>query len=125
MLDHFLLELLVAREGEHALGQARASLRALNGVIKQRQYLGIVGHALAQQLEAAEHRHQQVVKIVCDAAGELADRFHLLRLEQDLTCLFEFLLGVPTLGDVARDLGVSDNVTATSANGIDDDCAQN
>ena len=39
-------------------------------------------HVLAQQLEIAEHRHQQVVEVVRHAAGELADHLHLLRLAQ-------------------------------------------
>ena len=39
---------------------------------------------MAQQQEIAEadHRGQQVVEIVRDAAGELADRLHLLRLRE-------------------------------------------
>ena len=46
--------------------------------------LGSSRQALLQQLEAAEHRHEQVVEVVGDPAGELADGLHLLRLEQAL-----------------------------------------
>jgi hypothetical protein len=81
-VDRFLIEFLVSREREHALGQGLASLRALHGVFKQRRAFGVVGQALAQKLETAEHRGQQVVEIMGDAAGELADRFHLLRLTE-------------------------------------------
>ena len=48
----------------------------------------IVGDALAQQIEVAHHRHQQIVEIVRDPAGELADGLHLLRLPQLLLGLF-------------------------------------
>ena len=47
------------------------------------------------QVAVAENRGQQVVEVVRDAAGELADRLHLLRLAQ---LLFE----PAPLGDVAR-----------------------
>ena len=34
------------------------------------------------KFEAAEDRHEQIVEVMRNAAGELADRFHLLRLEK-------------------------------------------
>ena len=37
---------------------------------------------LAQEVEVAEHGHQQIVEVMCHTAGELADHLHLLRLEQ-------------------------------------------
>ena len=40
--------------------------------------LGSGGRRLLQQLQAAEHRHQEVVEVVCDAAGQLADGVQLL-----------------------------------------------
>ena len=54
-----------------------------------------VGHVVEHQVAVAENRRQQVVEVVRDAAGELADRLHLLRLAQ---LLFE----LAALGDVAR-----------------------
>ncbi len=36
-IDRVVLELLAAGEGKHALGQRRAALRALHGVVEQRQ----------------------------------------------------------------------------------------
>ena len=120
-VDRLLLQVLAPREGEHALGQRRAALRALHGVVEQRHQLGIVRQPLAHQLEAAEHRHQQIVEVVRDAAGELADRIHLLRLEQRLAGLLEPLLRLAALGDVARDLGEADDLAAIVADGIDDD----
>jgi hypothetical protein len=42
-----------------------------------------------------------------DSACELTNRLQFLRLERKLTRLFEFLLGLFALGDVACDLGVA------------------
>jgi len=42
----------------------------------------------AQQIEVTHHRHQQVVEIVRDTAGKLADGLHLLGLAQLLLRLF-------------------------------------
>ena len=54
----------------------------------------IVGQPLPQEAEVPEHRHQKVVEIVRDAAGELSDGFHLLRLPELIlydASLFHFL----------------------------------
>ncbi len=56
--------------------------RALQRAVDQAMQARIVRDALAQQIEIAHHRHQQIVEIMRDAAGELADGFHLLRLPQ-------------------------------------------
>ena len=102
------IEFLAARKGEHALRQRRAALRAADGIVDQASDWGHRAHALASEFEAAEDRHQQVVEIVRDAAGELADGIHLLRLEQRLARLLQRALRLPPLGDVARDLGEAD-----------------
>ena len=47
-----------------------------------------------EQVEDAEHDGEQVVEIVGDAAGQLADRLHLLRLEQGGARLLQRLLRV-------------------------------
>ena len=49
-----------------------------------------------QQLGVAEDRGQEIVEVVGDAAGELADRIHLLRLDQ---LRFE----LPAFGDIDAD----------------------
>ena len=54
------------------------------------------GDAALEQLQIADHDAEQIVEVVRDAAGELADRFHLLRLQQPR---FEALL----LGQVVDD----------------------
>ena len=54
----------------------------------------MIGGDLAErQLGVAGNRRQRVVEIVGDAAGEPADRFHLLRLPQ-------LILEQPAVGDV-------------------------
>ena len=83
--------------------------------------LRVVGQALAHQFETAEHRHEQIVEVVGDAAGQLSDRIHLLGLEQCLAGLFELLLRFLALGDVAGDLGEAQNGPVAVADGIDDD----
>ncbi len=81
-------QILLPRERQQALGQRGAALGALHRALDQAVQPRIVGDALAQQIEIAHHRHQEIVEIMRDAAGELADRLHLLRLPQLLLCLF-------------------------------------
>src|SRR5262249_44849686 len=54
-----------------------------------------------QQLEIATDHGQQIVEVVGDAAGQLADRLHLLRLAEMLLGGGELRLGAPARGDVA------------------------
>ena len=51
-----------------------------------------------QEFQRADDAGQEVVEVVRDAAGELADRFHLLRLAQGL-------FGLLALGNRLRDAG--------------------
>src|SRR5690606_8124366 len=57
-------------------------LRALHRTVDQADGSGILRNVLAQELQIAEDRHQKVVEVVSDPAGELADRLHLLSLAQ-------------------------------------------
>ncbi len=70
---------------------------------------------LRGHLGGAEDGDQQVVEVVCDAAGELADRFELLRLPQLMLEIVAMLLLEPALGHVLerpdeapRTVGVGD-----------------
>ena len=56
-----------------------------------------------------------------DAAGELAERFHLLRLHQLFVGLLQRLLREPALGDVTGDFGKADQGPIFFADGIDYD----
>ncbi len=72
---------LRAREGQQAAGQRRGAGRAFHGV-------GKVGHHLAPrtvqpapgEVDPADHHREHIVEVMGDAAGQLADRFHLLHL---------------------------------------------
>src|SRR5262249_34395299 len=63
-----------------------------------------IGESTAQKLRVAADDHQQIVEVVGNAARQLAERFHLLRLRQLLLRALERCLGLPSLGDVARDV---------------------
>ena len=79
------VERLSAREGEQAVRQRRGALRrALRGgdVALEFTVAAALVDAAPQQLEAAGDAGQQVVEVVCQPAGQLAHRFHLLRLPQ-------------------------------------------
>ena len=87
-IDRHRAQILLPRERQQPLRQRRAALGALQRAVDQPVQPRIVGDALAQQIEIAHHRHQQIVEVVRDAAGELADGLHLLRLPQLLLRLF-------------------------------------
>ena len=87
------LQGLLAREGQqlaHEIGGAVGVLLDLHDVGEGRVARP---EPHQQQIAEADHRRQQVVEIVRDAAGELSDRLHLLRLR-------ELHLEVLLLGDV-------------------------
>ena len=92
-IDGFGIERLAPREGEEPFGQDCRALRAPHRRIGQPdeialRLLHLVGFAPAQGVEIALNDHQQVIEVVGDAAGQLADRLHLLRLAQRLLGLF-------------------------------------
>ena len=79
-LQHLRAQRLLAREGEQLAGQAGGAVRI------RLDLLDVVIVAVARrvahqhQVAMADDRGQDVVEIVRDAAGELADRLHLGRL---------------------------------------------
>ena len=75
-------ELLAPGEGEQPPDQLRALLGGAAGHAEDPALLLVERQPPLDQVEAAEHRGEQIVEIVRDAAGELADRVHLARLEQ-------------------------------------------
>jgi hypothetical protein len=89
------LEHLPAREGEQFLGQLGGPPRRTLDDLQLLAHAFRRGQALTQQLARALDRHQQVVEVVSDAPGELAERLELLRLEQAL-------LELSPLGQVAH-----------------------
>ena len=100
-IDRHRAQILLTRERQQTLGQRRAALGALHGAVDQPMQPRIVRHALAQQIEIAHHGHQQIVEVMRDAAGELADGLHLLRLAQ---LLLRLLAGGDFLHQIGRAL---------------------
>ncbi len=94
-VDRLEVERLLPGEGQQPLGQRGCALGGSHGgadVALQLQRLVALMAAL-HQVEAADDAGQQVVEVVGNAAGQLADRFHLLRLAQGF-------FGAAALGDL-------------------------
>ena len=66
-----------------------------------------------QHFQIADDRSQQIVEVMRDAAGQLADRLHLLGLAK-------LLFGCLPLGQIARDLGKADQLAGAVMDRIDD-----
>ena len=88
-LDRLRRQRLAAGEGEQPLGQgggafrARAAPRRSGGPCR-----AAPPTRSAQPFEIAQDHLKQIVEVVRHAAGELADRLHLLRLAQRFLSLF-------------------------------------
>ena len=73
---------LAARKGQelpHQRGRAVGVLLDLIDVLKRRVGRPVIGE---QQIGIADDRGQDIVEIMCHAAGKLSDRLHLLRLRE-------------------------------------------
>ena len=90
---------LAAGEGEQPPDQLRALLGRAAGHADDLPVLLLERQPALDQAEAAEHGGEQVVEIVRDAAGQLADRVHLAGLEQ-------LLLEVLAVGHVEQGAGI-------------------
>ena len=77
-------------------GQLGAAIRGLADQPGDRGKLRLVGNGVGQDIDRAGDDGEHVVEVVRDAAGELADRLHLLRLPQ-------LLFGRELLRDVAQE----------------------
>ena len=94
-IDDLRLQHLPAAEGEQLAGERRGALARRLNLLEVRAQPIALRDLVEHQRAVAEDGGQQIVEIVRDAAGELPDRLHLLRLAQ-------LLLEPPALGDVAR-----------------------
>src|ERR1700704_3975009 len=79
-----------------------------------------IAEPATQKLGVAADDHQQIVEVVSDAARELSESFHLLRLGELLLRPFERGLRLPPLRDVARDLCEADQRAVLVADRFDD-----
>src|SRR5262249_20297530 len=71
------MKTLLPREGEQVLNEPAAAVRA-SPRISEKSKRGRVLNVLLGELDVPRDRGQQVVEVMRDAAGELAERFHLL-----------------------------------------------
>ena len=84
-VDRLGIERLTTREGEQPAGQRRRALRTayrIGEVALEISSLGHLASVALRRFDVAQHDHQEIVEVVGDAAGQLADRLHLLRLRQ-------------------------------------------
>ncbi len=96
---------LPPREGEQAMGERGGAVRRNHRGVDVAH--GALGASLVetdlQQIERADDAGQQIVEVVRDAAGQLPDRLHLLRLPQGFFGGFQPLSGGLLRGHVAGD----------------------
>lgn len=76
------MQRLAAAEGEKALRQFGAALAGRQDRIDQALEIGPRLQRFREDVAIADDDGQQIVEVMGDAAGELADRLHLLRLDQ-------------------------------------------
>ena len=102
-VDDAGLKRLPAREGEEAVGEIGAALRALDREAHAPSRLLVAVERGAEEIEVADDDAQHVVEVVRDAAGEPADGLELRGVQQAL-------LELAPLGDVehgAEDLAAA------------------
>ncbi len=111
---------LAAREAQQLAGQACAPPRGRQDRI-QGLVVAVLDKTAVEQFGLAADDHQKVVEIVGDAAGQLAQGFQLLGLDELFACAVQSFLGAEPLGDVACDLGEARQSALVVADRIDDD----
>src|SRR5690606_33834231 len=117
-LDQLRLQRLPPGEVEQPAGDAGATVdgRANGFQLTQQPRIGGLPGA---QVGGAANDGQQVVEIVGQATGELAQRLELLCLHQLFARLVEALLGLAALGDVPGDLGQADQLALFVVHGVE------
>ncbi len=91
------LERLLAGKGQQARRQRGAAIGRFADQLGDGRKRRVVLHGVGEDLDRARDHGEHVVEFVRDAAGELADRLHLLGLD-------ELLLGGALLGDVLDEI---------------------
>jgi len=76
---------------------------------------------LPRQIQAADDHRQQIVEIMRDAASQLADRVHLLRLDDGVARFVQRALRFASFGQIAGDLGKAVQLAQRVADRIDHD----
>src|SRR6185312_9923535 len=106
-VDRLRAELLAAREGQELLRQLLGAARGQRRRGDEAQQPRLVAELAFEQLEIAGNHGQHIVEVVRDAAGELTDRFHLLRLA-------ERVLDATPLGGLAQEADAADHLAAAA-----------
>ena len=97
-VHHLRRQRLASAEGEQLRGELRLRATRPASALRTRcSALSLPAMSFEQQLQIAADDLQQIVEIVRDAAGEFADRFHLLRLAQGLLDFLALLGFLPQL----------------------------
>src|SRR3954454_6040925 len=73
---------LFAGEGQQVAGQGRATLSRPDGLLNPRFESDRIGQSHVGELKIAHDGGQKIVEVMGDAAGEMTDGVHLLRLAQ-------------------------------------------
>ncbi len=120
-VDLLDLERLRAGEREQLLGEACAAVGRAADAFQHSLYLVGIVDVPKPEFARAEDCRQQVVEVMGEAAGQLAERFHFLRPEQLLAAVLELQLRLALLGHVARDLGEADQLAAIVADRVEHD----
>ena len=82
-VDHFGHQRLGPGEGQQAAGQRGGAGRALHRIVEVvRDFAARAVEPAQREVDAADDDREHIVEIVRDAAGQLADRLHLLDLAE-------------------------------------------
>ena len=81
-IDHARLQRLLSREGQQAAHEIGAAIGGLQGDLGGLAGARVCAGPFGQHVQIADDHGQEIVEVVGDAAGQLADAFHLLRLGQ-------------------------------------------
>ncbi len=112
-VKHLRLQRLAAGEGQQLRGELGGTLDRFGDRIDIAASALFGEIAPAQEIGRGANDGQQIVEVVRDAAGELADRFHLLRLTQHFLALAAFG-DVDGLGHGARHRAVPGRIAGAS-----------
>ncbi len=105
-VDGFGPERLLTRKGQQTLGQGRGALGAFGGRVEiAARPRVLVAEPAPQQVERAHDNGQHIVEVVGDAAGQLPDRLHLLRLAQRIFGVLQGL-GLQLFGGDVAAVGI-------------------
>jgi hypothetical protein len=111
-VDLHRLQRLLPCKGKQARCQPRAAIGSIADQLRHRGELRLVLDTVSEDFDRPRDDGEHIVEFVRDAAGELADRFHLLRLDQ-------LLLGKTLLADVPHEIVEDIAVAAAKRRGRD------